>query len=99
MGAPLVRASRRRQQGKSLPKIDPAIADSAADPPIRPNFAAIDDAASITAEEREELIRKAAYLHAESRGFSPGHELDDWLAAQSQIDQLIASGNATPSDT
>ncbi|HEY8507133.1 MAG TPA: DUF2934 domain-containing protein [Steroidobacteraceae bacterium] len=37
----------------------------------------------------------AAYFRAERRGFAPGHELDDWLAAEREIDQLITSdGNA-----
>jgi len=32
-------------------------------------------------------IALAAYFIAEKRGFEPGHELDDWLAAEAQIDQ------------
>jgi hypothetical protein len=35
---------------------------------------------------REERIRVAAYFKAERRGFEPGHELDDWLAAEREID-------------
>ena len=31
------------------------------------------------------LIATAAYFHAERRGFEPGHELDDWLAAEQQV--------------
>jgi hypothetical protein len=30
-------------------------------------------------------ISLAAYFIAEKRGFAPGHELDDWLAAEAQI--------------
>ena len=37
-------------------------------------------------EDRERRIRIAAYLKAERRGFAPGHELDDWLAAQEEED-------------
>lgn len=29
-----------------------------------------------------EQIRKKAYELAEQRGFTPGHELDDWLEAE-----------------
>jgi hypothetical protein len=36
--------------------------------------------------EREERIRVAAYLKARRRGFAPGHELDDWLAAEQEED-------------
>ena len=31
-----------------------------------------------------EAIARAAYFLAEARGFAPGHELDDWLAAEGQ---------------
>ena len=30
-------------------------------------------------------VALAAYFIAERRGFDPGHELDDWLAAEAQI--------------
>jgi hypothetical protein len=35
---------------------------------------------------RQALIATAAYYHAQSRGFQPGHELQDWLAAEREID-------------
>jgi hypothetical protein len=37
-----------------------------------------------TAESRHEAIARAAYYRAEARGFEPGHELDDWLAAEQE---------------
>lgn len=36
-------------------------------------------------ESRHEEIARAAYFLAEARGFEPGHELDDWLAAEQQV--------------
>lgn len=39
------------------------------------------------AEIRLRRIREAAYFLAEKRGFSVGMELDDWLSAESAIDQ------------
>jgi hypothetical protein len=45
----------------------------------------------IPASLREDMIREAAYYLAESRSFVPGRELDDWLAAELQMDELIAS--------
>ena len=36
--------------------------------------------------ERAELIAVAAYFRAEKRNFSPGGEIDDWLAAEREID-------------
>ena len=32
-------------------------------------------------------IREAAYFKAEHRGFAPGHELDDWLEAEDEVDE------------
>lgn len=42
-------------------------------------------------ENREQMIREAAYLRAESRGFEPGHEVEDWLAAEHEVDLRIAA--------
>ena len=39
------------------------------------------------AEQREQRIREAAYLRAERRGFEPGHELEDWLDAEQEVDR------------
>ena len=36
-------------------------------------------------EEYREMIAECAYFKAEKRGFEPGHELDDWLEAESEI--------------
>lgn len=36
-------------------------------------------------EDREARIARAAYRRAEERGFYPGHEIDDWLAAEKEI--------------
>ncbi|HEU4602902.1 MAG TPA: DUF2934 domain-containing protein [Steroidobacteraceae bacterium] len=36
--------------------------------------------------DREERIAQRAHWHAAQRGFEPGHELDDWLQAEKEID-------------
>jgi hypothetical protein len=36
--------------------------------------------------DREERIAQRAYWHAAQRGFEPGHELEDWLQAEKEID-------------
>ena len=41
-------------------------------------------------EDRLRLIAEAAYYRAEQRGFAPGRELEDWLAAEIEIDTLLA---------
>lgn len=35
--------------------------------------------------EREARVAVAAYFIAQNRGFGPGQELDDWLAAEAEI--------------
>ena len=42
-------------------------------------------------KERYERIAQAAYHRAEKRGFAPGYELDDWLAAEQEVDTLLSS--------
>jgi hypothetical protein len=34
-------------------------------------------------------VAEAAYYRAQKRGFAPGHELEDWLAAESEIAHLL----------
>lgn len=46
--------------------------------------------------EREIMIGEAAYYRAASRGFEPGHELDDWLAAEAEIDALLEDRDIDP---
>ena len=41
---------------------------------------------------RRGLIAQAAYYRAERRGFEPGHEAEDWLAAESEIDAALMLG-------
>lgn len=59
--------------------------------PSMPNHEVERGDAPLDAAAREELIRTAAYLRAEYRGFIPGHELEDWLSAEREIDYWIAS--------
>lgn len=42
--------------------------------------------------ERVHLIAKAAYYRAEKRGFAPGHEAEDWLAAEAEVDAKLLRG-------
>ena len=40
-------------------------------------------------EQRAALIAEAAYFRAEKRGFAPGHETGDWLAAEAEVDAKL----------
>lgn len=42
---------------------------------------------SIDAEERIRMIGEAAYYRYAHRGYAPGHDLDDWLAAEAEFDR------------
>ncbi len=54
--------------------------------------------ASSEAEHRHAIIAEAAYLRAEQRHFEPGHDVEDWLAAESALDRQRPSINvAAPS--
>jgi hypothetical protein len=47
------------------------------------------DTASVAALARQEVIKTAAYYLAERRGFTPGCELQDWLAAEASIHSVV----------
>lgn len=55
----------------------------------RPRRASAGQARGRPASERTVVpvdeVAVAAYYHAERRGFAPGFELDDWLAAESEL--------------
>lgn len=40
-------------------------------------------------ERRNAKVREAAYFRAKARGFEPGHELEDWLAAEHEVDACL----------
>ena len=40
--------------------------------------------------ERRRMIETAAYLRAERRNFEPGHELEDWLAAEAEVNNRLS---------
>ena len=42
----------------------------------------------------EEEVRRLAYLLAERRGFEPGHEAEDWLAAEREVRQRYRQQSA-----
>jgi len=51
----------------------------------------------VTHEARYRMICEAAFLRAERRGFMPGGEIEDWLAAEREVDRLLkAERFATP---
>lgn len=43
------------------------------------------------AEKRETMIRIAAYTFYERRDFVSGHELEDWLQAEMEVERELAA--------
>ncbi len=50
----------------------------------------------VSPQQRHHMIAVAAYYLAERRGFCPGCETDDWLAAQEEIDRQLGNRDRTP---
>ena len=53
-------------------------------------------AAAILPHASDSMIAELAYFKAEQRGFEPGHEVADWLAAEREVEALLL-GTAEPS--
>ena len=49
-------------------------------------------AQGVSGEQRRHYVEVAAYFIAQQRGFEPGNDQDDWLAAEAEVDKLLASG-------
>lgn len=66
-------------------------AQSSKQPPLAAAATAVTIASSadggmaVDAPAREQRIAVCAYLRAANRGFAPGHELEDWLAAEREL--------------
>jgi len=43
--------------------------------------------------QRHAMIAETAFLIAQARSFTPSQELDDWLAAEREIEQRLSSPN------
>jgi len=77
--------------------------DVPTDPPVRTDAPrpgararrspAVPERVGLTAEARRTMIAEGAYLRAERRGFAPGHETEDWLAAEAEVDALLKVGH------
>ena len=56
----------------------------------RPTSWASRAAVLVTPELRHAMISEAAYYLAQQRGFEVGHDFEDWLRAESQIEAALA---------
>lgn len=56
------------------------------------------DQPKVEAAITQAMIAEAAYYRAAARNFSPGHELDDWLASEEQINAQLHHGSVWPAE-
>lgn len=89
---PSTRASRR---APGRPPRPPAGTEAAA--PLEP--AAPYEHERITGPSREELIRRRAYDLYQRNGCVDGHALDDWLAAEAELDRDVIEGVSPVGET
>ena len=45
-------------------------------------------------EAHRKRVAESAYYRAKARGFAPGHEIEDWLAAEAELAHLLLSSAA-----
>ena len=75
---------------------EPAPPARSPDPVIEASATEVLEQVSVT-DDRQHRVEVAAYFIAEHRGFAPGHELDDWLAAEAEISRTDPSaGESAP---
>jgi hypothetical protein len=61
--------------------------------PLRPSFNPLRFSLPlerVSDEERRDMIARAAYFRAERRNFAPGHDQEDWVAAEAEVDRELA---------
>jgi hypothetical protein len=63
-------------------------------PTRKPEIVKTEARANLVPINVEEEVRRLAYLLAERRGFEPGHEAEDWLAAEREIRQRYRQQSA-----
>ncbi len=63
-------------------------------PARKPEIVKTEARANLVPINVEDEIRRFAYLLAERRGFEPGHESEDWLAAEREIRQRYRQQSA-----
>lgn len=63
-------------------------------PELEPDSVISREGACFEPDERLAMIAEAAYYRAEQRGFDPGHEIEDWLAAEAAVDASLERADA-----
>jgi Protein of unknown function (DUF2934) len=74
-----------------------AVTSPAGTPRVRKRPAKAPTHVTISEDVRRGMIAEGAYLRAERRGFAPGHEEEDWLAAEAEVDALLKARHGATS--
>lgn len=69
--------------------VTPGAVTAAAAPPASLARSTVSRSKAWSGEDRYRMIAEAAYFRAERRGFVSGSELQDWLAAETEVDDLL----------
>lgn len=84
--------SKPRKKVRARPPAGTKPADEATfTPPTAP-----DGPTTLNAPERQQTIAERAYYRAEQRGFAPGRELEDWLAAEDEVNSICSLMSRDP---
>lgn len=83
-GKPTLHARTKRDSKAAKTKLDGASVAAISAEPIVTRTALI--ARPFDTVVREKMVADAAYYRAEQRGFAPGHEVEDWLASEAEVD-------------
>jgi len=73
-------ATRNKQKEMNKPSMARAAADE-----LGITTPAAADGKRLSDEEIYRLIQQSAYYKARARGFAPGHEVEDWIAAEREV--------------
>jgi hypothetical protein len=84
--APAAAAPAAKVPAGKVPSAKPAAVKSTV---VRPRKA-VAKAPAPPESDRILMVAEAAYYRAERRGFAPGSEMEDWLAAEEEIARLLA---------
>lgn len=82
----------------SAPVLSPAEPEVKTTEPYRtirkPEIVKTDGRANLVPINLEDEVRQLAYLFSERRGFVPGYETEDWLAAEREVRQRYRQHSA-----
>jgi len=76
--------ARKTTPEAAVPEAAPSVSQPLDQRPVR-----LEPAAEVTPEERWRMIAEAAYYRAERRNFAPGRAVEDWTAAEAEVDELL----------